>query len=207
MSEFEDYIYNTFRLAVSNWSPELATTIYALSFYLEDEEGDPRRCTVTLGYNTYEQWQSSTPPEPNARTNRWPIASGSDEAKWNYAFWLQNREVVIAHSDEPPDLKGIELRNIWLNNHDLWYSDEEEESDFNAAMIKANQIEKLFSAICVRIAQQLHADGVIRTTFGQDIPILVHELEYYDQIAMQTRAANPLGVAQEFEAWIAARHL
>jgi hypothetical protein len=204
MSAFEDHIYNSFATAISSWSPELVTTIYALSFYLDDEEDDSRYCTVTLAYNTYQQWQTSTPQHPDDLTNRWPIASDSEEAKWNYTFWIQNREVVIATSDEPPDKMGVELRNTWLNDLQLWYSNETAESDFDAAMVKADQIDQQFSALCVRVAQRLHADGVIRHTFGRDIPILVHRLEYYDQIAIQTRAANPAGIAHEFEAWIAA---
>ena len=39
--------------------------------------------------------------------------------------------------------------------------------------------------------------------FPRPIPIVVHGLEYYDRIAMQTRSANPPGLAQEFENWIA----
>jgi len=38
--------------------------------------------------------------------------------------------------------------------------------------------------------------------FGQSVPIIVHELEYYDQIAEQTRKANPPGLTLEFEAWV-----
>jgi len=34
----------------------------------------------------------------------------------------------------------------------------------------------------------------------------VHELEYYDEIAVQTAAANPPGVAGEFEDWIASMY-
>jgi hypothetical protein len=204
MSALENYVYNSFATAISSWSPGLASTIYALSFYLDDEEDDSRYCTVTLSYNTYQQWQTSTPQRPDDSTNRWPVASDSDEAKWNYAFWLQNREVVIASSDEPPDKIGVELRKTWLNELYLGYSDEAAESDFDAAMVKADQIDQLFSALCVRVAQQLHADGIIRHTFGRDIPILVHRLGYSDEIASQTRLANPPGITQEFEAWIAA---
>jgi hypothetical protein len=37
--------------------------------------------------------------------------------------------------------------------------------------------------------------------FGRPIPVLVHELEYYDAIAMQNLAANPPGVADDFIRW------
>lgn len=33
------------------------------------------------------------------------------------------------------------------------------------------------------IVQELHLSGFIRNKFKKDIPILIHELEYYDKIA------------------------
>jgi hypothetical protein len=38
--------------------------------------------------------------------------------------------------------------------------------------------------------------------FGKTIPVIVHELEYYDQIADQTLKANPPSAADEFAAWV-----
>lgn len=32
--------------------------------------------------------------------------------------------------------------------------------------------------------------------------MLIHELEYYDQIATQTEAANPPGLADDFITWV-----
>jgi hypothetical protein len=34
------------------------------------------------------------------------------------------------------------------------------------------------------------------------VPVLIHELEYYEQIARQTEAANPPGLADDFAAWV-----
>ena len=66
-----------------------------------------------------------------------------------------------------------------------------------------SDITAYFVDACVRIAQALHENGVIEQYFSRPIPILVHELEYYDEIAIQTRLANPPGLAKEFEDWIA----
>ncbi|MEV7438623.1 hypothetical protein [Streptomyces griseoviridis] len=34
------------------------------------------------------------------------------------------------------------------------------------------------------------------------MPVIVHELEYYEAIARQTEAANPPGLADEFTSWV-----
>ena len=44
--------------------------------------------------------------------------------------------------------------------------------------------------------------GYRTTRFLRPIPIIVHELEYYDQIASQTVEANPAGLAHEFADWV-----
>lgn len=199
MNSFEEYIYHAFEQTISSWSPMLTNSIYALSFYIDNQEDDPRFCSVTLGYNTYEQWQSSTPEIDDAPTNRWPTASDRDEAKWNYAFWLQNQECIV-----PSDEKGIELRRAWLEKCLLWYSDEDAENDFDAVMAIGEQIVQHFTELCIQVSQQLHGNGIIYHVFSRNIPILVHQLEYYDEVAKQTHRANPAGVTQEFEEWIAA---
>jgi hypothetical protein len=38
--------------------------------------------------------------------------------------------------------------------------------------------------------------------FGRPIPVLIHELEYYPQIARQTERANPPGLAADFARWV-----
>lgn len=205
MNSLEEYVYRSFEVTLSKWPSELTNNIYALSLYLANENDDPRYCTVTLGYNTYAQWQASTPQKPDHLANRWPIASDSDEAKWNYAFWLQNSELVIATSERPDDI-AIALRNEWLKGLKLWYDNQELQADFDAAMTKAAEIDRQFAELCVRIAYRLHTEGIMQRIFGRNIPILVHRLEYYDEIATYARNANPPGIAQEFEDWIAAMY-
>ncbi len=64
------------------------------------------------------------------------------------------------------------------------------------------KITEQFVALCVRVARALHDGGVITGKFRRLIPIIMHELEYYDQIAEQTREANPPGLTVEFEEWV-----
>ena len=52
--------------------------------------------------------------------------------------------------------------------------------------------------MAANVAKKLHADGVIKEQFGKDIPIIVHELEYYDLIGEITKEANPDGQAKVF---------
>jgi hypothetical protein len=91
-----------------------------------------------------------------------------------------------------------------LRAEGLWYTDEEDEADFDACTIVADAITARWVALCVEMARALHASGAIAQRFGRRIPIIVHELEYYPKIAEQTAAANPPGVATEFVAWIEA---
>ena len=54
-------------------------SVYAISLFVYDDEDDPRRPTLTVGYNTSSHWQASIAQ-----------ASTPEEARWNYAFWPQN---------------------------------------------------------------------------------------------------------------------
>ena len=56
--------------------------------------------------------------------------------------------------------------------------------------------------LCVSLARRLHEEGDIVRVFGRPIPVLVHELEYYGEIADQNVAANPPGLAQGLVDWI-----
>ena len=43
---------------------------------------------------------------------------------------------------------------------------------------------------------------MIERTFGRPIPVILHELEYYDAILALNREANPPGLLDGFEAWM-----
>jgi len=49
--------------------------------------------------------------------------------------------------------------------------------------------------------QRLHAND-IRRIFGRTLPVLIHELEYYEEIAAQNLRANPSGAVPDgFVRW------
>ncbi len=200
MNTFERFAYQQICQALAGIEPGIKPDIYVLSFFIDDFDGDPRRPTLQLGYNTTTRLAQCTPSDGQAP--QWPIASDASEAKWNFAFWLQNVLVLVGD----PETAGGQLWKDLLESKNLWYQDLDEdgpEEDFERADELAERITALFVDSCVRIAQSLHADGVIEQQFSHAVPIVVHELEYYDQIAAQTRAANPPGLASEFEDWVA----
>ena len=195
MEKFERHIYESVKRSLTTIK-DVTDRIYALSFFIYDEDDDPRRPTLTFGYNTLDRWAECTPV---ANSNvAWPVASDSSEAKWNYAFWLQNEVCVIGAAGT----EGALLRHEWIQSLGLAYSDDEETKDIERCMRLGGQITEQFVALCVRVSMALHDGGSITGKFGRSLPIIVHELEYYDQIAEQTRRANPLGLTSEFEEWV-----
>jgi len=194
MEKFEQHMYESVKQSVTTIEADVADRIYALSFFIYDDDDDPRRPTLTFGYNTLDRWAECTPAaDPNAA---WPVASS--EAKWNYAFWLQNEVCVIGAAGT----EGEVLRQEWIKSLGLVYSDDEQEEDFEQCIRLGEQITERFVALCVQVARALHDGGAITAKFGQPVPIIVHELEYYDEIAEQTRRANPPGLTSEFEDWV-----
>ena len=195
MEKFERHIYERIKQSLTTIE-DVADRIYALSFFIYDDDDDPRRPTLTFGYNTLDRWEACTPAADSIVL--WPIASDSSEAKWNYAFWLQNEVCVIGSAGT----EGAVLLQDWIQSLGLAYSDDEEEEDFERCLPLGEQITEQFVALCVRVSKALHDDGSIIGKFGRPIPIVIHELEYYDQIAEQTRRANPPGLTSEFERWV-----
>lgn len=199
---FEEYIYSTFAQAMHSWEKALCNTIYALSFFIYDRDDDPRQPMVHLSSNTTDYWAMQIAK-----------ASDADEARWNVAFWPQECKAIIATPDGEhmvnPDPTGIALRAAWLASEDMVYHDEAGEhlpvrgiEQTFQLMEKWQDVTQAFVDVCIRVASRLHESGLITAVFGRTVPILLHELEYYQLIADQTRAANPSGVTQEFEDWV-----
>lgn len=191
--QFTNETYNKIRKTILSFDNVVLPDIYALSFFISNFYDDPRHPMLTVGYNTIERWKACS-PAPGQEPN-WPIASDIDEAKWNFAFWLQNEELIIGGYN-------CDLITEWVKNSSYYYTDEQAENDFDTTDILGQQIQEKFVEIVVSHAQKLHADGVIREKFGKDIPIIVHELEYYDKPLSWTLRANSDGLAKEFEKWV-----
>ena len=145
--------------------------------------------TATVGYNTEASVTAATGD-----------ASDEAEARWNYAFWLQNTVRVVADPEQDPE--GKALCETWIADLGFAYTDEDEEADFDAAMEKGGGITAAFVEVLVATVQRLHADAVITEIFGRPIPVLIHELEYYDEIVDQNRRANPGGLVDGLADWV-----
>jgi hypothetical protein len=187
---FDEYAKTYLTAALERTPSDVVQDVYVVSLFLYDEADDPRYPTVTVGFNTETQVGSTL-----------ERASDADEARWNFAFWKQNELGILG--DEDGDPEGTRLREQWIRQADLWYSDDEEDDDPAAATAKGAQITSRFVALIVAVAQQLHAEGTIERVFGRAIPVLIHELEYSGEIAEQNLRANPAGLADDFARWIA----
>src|SRR4051812_36222919 len=98
---FGDYAKNCIVQALEQTPADVAPDVYVVSLLVYDEEDDPRLPTATVGFNTEAQVAKTTGD-----------ASGGDEARWNFAFWLQNELAVLADTERDPE--GAALREEWI---------------------------------------------------------------------------------------------
>ncbi len=144
------YFYTKAEKAIRKIGKQTSKDIYAISFWKDNIEDDPRCPIITIGYNTLTQVEAE---QKNA--------SSLMEAKWNYAFWLQNE-----------------------------LEDKLDEQD--------KQMQSVFMDIIVSVVKELHQRGVVKEQIGIDVPIIVHELEYYDLPIDWTIRSNPKPLIDEF---------
>lgn len=152
---------------IEKWrQEELSESIYAISLYVFNEEDDPHRPVAVLGYNTQEQVERSL-----------PLASDGQEARWNYAFWLQNEELCFGRGDTE------ELVRQWIAGQ---------------AVEDEGELAEAFEDVLAEAVRELHTSGVLRDRQGRDIPILIHGLEYYEHTARLNLEANLGALDRDF---------
>ncbi len=198
--DFPEYLARSIRESLTGASGD-AHEIYAVSFFVYDEEDDPMQPMLTVGWNTETQVEFALAASPDQRPNQWWRPLDGAEARWNYAFWLQNGSPIgNSRSDE----QGCALKTSWLKSQNAWLADPPlgDGEAFDRFLAVGDRSTQLYLELCVEEAQGLHQDGIIASVFGRPIPIIVHELEYYDAVAARTRSANPTGLADEFIAWV-----
>lgn len=74
--------------AVRRMSRKEIGDIYAISFWKDNVDDDPRRPVVTIGYNTVSHAEAQKQNASNAM-----------EAKWNYAYWMQDDTGTLGGND------------------------------------------------------------------------------------------------------------
>lgn len=179
----ERHIFNTLCRALDQLSNSVVIEIYALSFWVYSDEDDPRHPVLEFSYNTTTQFERAT-----------PNASSAAEAKWNFAYWLQDCVVRIGGKDD-------HLIAAWLHEKNLNYTNDEALNESDRCMDLDIIIEEEFWNLCARIAKQLHDDSEIAKKFGHPIPIIIHNLEYHEKNVELARGINPPGTSDEFVDW------
>jgi len=192
-----DFIVRKIGQSVQDMSKDESNEIYVYTFFVYDFDDDPRFPTVTFGYNTVENYKDEA-----------ANASSEAEAKWNYAFWLQNS---ICEIGTEADEEGRSLVKTWIQSLGLYYEDYDEDEcfeddeDFDEEAFdklleendkKGNEITCQFIQLLIEAVQILHQSNAV------DCLVLIHELEYYREIAEQNIAANGAERVQEFVDWI-----
>lgn len=61
-----------------------------------------------------------------------------------------------------------------------------------------NQMQLVFMDIIISVIQELHKRCVVKEQLGKELPIIVHELEYYDLPIEWTTRSNPKSLIDEF---------
>ncbi len=156
------FLENKLKEEICKWNKD---DIYVVSLFVYDQCDDPLKPTVQLGYNTISNYK-----EKIAK------ASSNNEAKWNFAFWLQNCEYVFGQYNSESIVQN------WIEEKKL----------------TENNVTKEFVSVLVKIVEELHQTGFIVEQFGKSIPVIIHELEYYEEISIQNYLANPTDVIREF---------
>ena len=151
--------------------------IYVVSLYVYDDNDDPCRPTITVGYNT-----------ESYLNEQLEYASDEEEARWNYAFWLQNDDLVFGVDDT------ADIVRDWIIESGFAYCQACETTPAEYE----SEITKAFVEMLVDIVKELHESGFIKETFGHEIPVLIHELEYYYEIGEQNIRANGTELAGDF---------
>ena len=178
--------YEKLAQAINGIPDAIAPDVYALSFFYYAEDDDARFPCIEVSYNTHTHYRKET-----------ANAAHETEAKWNYAFWLQEPIAKIGGETD-------ELLHNWFKISPYYYSSEDneaaEEDDelFDRLMELGENFETEFIEHIISLTRKLFKEHVIEKKFGADIPVIIHELEYYDQPISWTQKAKKTGLIEEF---------
>ena len=178
--------------AVRRMSRKEIGDIYAISFWKDNVDDDPRRPVVTIGYNTVSHAEAQKQNASNAM-----------EAKWNYAYWMQDDTGTLGGNDTMLRIY-FKDEGLFYTLHELNKAEKQEENGNPEGYMmieeKDRQMQEAFMDIVIEVANRLHRNETITRALGRDLPVIIHELEYYDQPVGWTAKANPTLVA-EFMEW------
>lgn len=179
----KEKILNDLKPIIQNWDEK---DIYAISFFVYDDEDNPSKPTLTVGYNTlsfYNQCVKDVEDEI--------------EAKWNYAIWPQNEEYSLGFESETEAFIAQ-----WVTEQNFNCMKKDKTLPNSCLDDTGLEITRAFVKELQEVVTELHESGFIANKFGQPIPILIHELEYYDEIVDQNIACNGKELVSEFVAFV-----
>lgn len=151
--------------------------IYAVSLFYYNYEENPCKPAVVLGYNTTSEFDVNK-----------EFALNDSEARWSYVFWPQNEELCFGTDDTEKVVRQ------WIKCSGFPYDEDVSDPDDE----KYKPITKAFIDLLVEIVQELHSSEFIKNTFGKEIPVLIHELEYNSEIAQINIKANGKKLVKDF---------
>lgn len=191
-SRMRDVLEESIKSAMSKWDDE---GIYAVSFWVTNWDDNPYEPIMVLGYNTERQVSDTA-----------PNASSECEARWNFAFWLQNDELSFGGNlhKTPGDSPALVARWVRSIGFPFYTAQEIEivpDEDIDEVMMEGERVTKAFCGVLVDIVQDLHASGFIRQTLGRDVPVIIHDLEYAEGISDYNIRANGDILPAEFVAF------
>jgi hypothetical protein len=192
MITLQDRIIRLVENGIEDIPPTIRAEIYAISFYHWFIDDDARRPALSVSYNTESQVRDSVAvdglPSGRGRT-RCAI-----EARWNFAFWLQERGTICEFGEASLD------RRIALHWAAMLGCPPEsgepsglEEDDDSMEMLPVE-----FLKTCVECAKVIHLRGILTRELDRIVPIIVHDLEATRDNAENTLAANPPGLVDEY---------
>ena len=183
----QDSLYAKAEKAVRRIGKQNVKDIYALSFWKDNLEDDPRCPVITIGYNTLAQVETE-------KEN----AGSVMEAKWNYAFWLQNEVGRLGGNDK-------NLRRYFKDTGLFYAQQEYARAEKNGEEHKLDEqddrMQAAFMDMIVSVVRELHRRGVVKEALGAEVPVIVHELEYYGVPVGWTVQGNPRPLIEEFLAY------
>lgn len=182
MIDMEQILYEKVKSIMSTWTEP---DIYAVSFFVYANE------EYTYGeFDNVSEFLLSYNAESDC-----PGAGKRSEERWNYAYWRQDTTPIISPWEPTPETK---LLFDWYREQGI---EDVGREDDDCPHGPVGYYELLMLA--AKVARRLQEEGFLKEKFGRPIPILVHGLEYYDDIFEATRLANPHAEAEDFlsEKW------
>ena len=174
---------------------------YAAGIYIHYVADDGRRPVVVACLATEAGVEEAMRRSPGLLRKR-PVPADENEARWDIAFWSHPDLARFGDPDEDPD--GAEAFERWIRLEGLWYSDEEEERDFDRAWDRGEEIDRKVLAMLAESASELHRELVPRV-FGSAIPIVIQDPDFEEPAAEATSRANPPGLARDYLTWLRGR--